>query len=105
MELTRYVLRRFLLSNDNFSSEEFAGTLRETLLQESSDLVDESLLLAEIASQLCFELAYGSPSPWRVEGYNALCDVYNTAHGSQSLQHLGQSGPLIDDLVRTSLTK
>lgn len=58
-----------------------------------------------MAAQLCFELAYGTPSPWRDEGYAALCEVYSTVYGSQSIQNLGRNGPLIGDLATTTFTK
>jgi hypothetical protein len=98
--------QRYLLSFDSIPSEDFATDLRETLLQDSLyDLVDERLLIAEIAARVCVELAYGKPSPWRVYGYGVLCEVYETAHGRQCLQNLGQSGHLIDDLATTVFTK
>lgn len=100
-----YVRQRFLLSNDIFSSKDLAGDLRETILQDSSEFVDEGPLMAEIAARLCFELAYGTPSPWRYIGYVTLFDVYNTAHGCRSLQDLAYSGPLIDELATITFTK
>lgn len=66
----------FLLSDDSFSSENFAGALRETLLQDLGELVEEEPLILEITVQLCFVLAYGSASPWRADGYAALYNLY-----------------------------
>jgi hypothetical protein len=98
--------RRFLLSFGKIPSEDFATDLRETLLQDSLDeLVDERLLIAEIAARVCVELAYGTSSPWRGYGYAVLCEVYDTAHGRQFLQNLGQSGRLIDDLATAVFMK
>jgi hypothetical protein len=94
-----------LLLEDGLSSEHFAGHLRETLLQESSENADERLLIAEIAAQLCFELAYSQSSPWRHYGYEMLFYIYELPHGSQTLQNLGRSGPLIEDLAKTVFTK
>lgn len=96
--------QRFLLANDNFSSEDFAGALRETILQEPSELFNGNALIAEIAAQLCFELAYGTPSPWRYEGYAVLCEVYSTTHGSQNIRNMGRNGSLIGDLATTTIT-
>lgn len=96
---------RFLLSNDNFLSEGFARDLRETLLQDPSELADETPLLGEIVAQLCIELAYGKPSPWRAHGFSIMLVSAYDIPGRQCIQNLGCSGPLIDDLATTTPTK
>jgi hypothetical protein len=94
----------FLLSDDSFALDDFASDLRETLLQDSLEAIDETFLTAEIATRLCFELAYGMPSaPWRVEGYTALFSMYGTTYG-QILRSLGRDGPLIDNLAITTFS-
>lgn len=52
--------QRDLLSSHGPLSEAVAGNLRETLLQDSSEFIDEKPLIAEIVAQFCFELAYGT---------------------------------------------
>lgn len=102
---THGIWQRSLLSNHGFPSNGFPIVLIETLLQDTLDLVDERLLIAEIASQLCIELAYGLPSPWRDKAYETLCGVYQTGHGGESLQDLGRNGPLIACLASAAFTK
>lgn len=97
--------QRVLLSDQGYSSHSFASHLRESLLQDDSELVDEKPLFAETAAQICLELAYNATSTCRADGYSILCVIYWTLHGSQSLQNLGQSGRLLDDLATTTFTK
>jgi hypothetical protein len=47
-----------LLADDAFAIENFAADLRETLLQDSEP-AEKELLIAEIATRLCIELAHG----------------------------------------------
>jgi hypothetical protein len=85
--------------------EDFACDLIETTLQDPLEVRDEKYLTAEIAAQLCFELAYGTPSaPWRVEGYTTIFSMYGTTY-SQIMRNLGQDGPLIDNLATTTFSK
>jgi hypothetical protein len=105
MRLSGICEERFILSIHSSPSEGFTESLREILLQDSSDLFDEEPLIAEMAAQLCFELAYGTPSPWRVFGYVVLDAIYRTPYGSQSLQNLGQNGHVIDDVAAAVFTK
>ena len=86
-------------------SGNLADDIRETLLQESSEHADERPLIAEVAARLCHELACGTPSSWRVDGYYTLYHVYGTPYGKLSLQDLGRSGPLIGDLAVATFTK
>jgi hypothetical protein len=58
-----------------------------------------------MAAQVCFELAYGTPSSWHDEGFAVLCEVYCIVHGSQSFQDLARSGPLMGDLATTTFMK
>lgn len=78
--------------------EDFAGDLRETLLQDFEDEEPE-FLVAEIATQLCIELAYGIASSWRDEGYGTLWHLYQTSSGKQHLQSLENCGNLMRDLA------
>ena len=94
--------QRYLLANSHFSSENFADTLRETILQDPPDIVHRGPLVAEIVAQFCFELAYNATSPWRDEGYASLNEAYFAAYGSRSIQHLARNGPLIRDLAMTT---
>ena len=94
--------RRYLLANSHFSSEDFADTLRETILQDPPEIVHGGHFVAEIVAQLCFELAYNATSPWRDAGYALLSDAYFTPYGSRSIQHLARNGPLIRDLAMTT---
>lgn len=100
-----YTRQRDLLSNHGSSSEVFVGNLRETLLQDPSELADENPLIAEVVSQLCFELAYNTISPCHATGYATLHNIYRMAHGSHSIQSLGQTSHLIDDLATTTFSK
>jgi hypothetical protein len=89
-----------LLADEATTSADFTSSLRETMLQDPSDLADEAPLVAEVATLLCFELAYSTPMPWHYGGYNALFFLYITPHGKQSLQNLALHGGLIEDLAR-----
>jgi|ERR1700679_2651050 hypothetical protein len=94
--------QRYLLANSHFSSDNFADTLRETILQDPSEIDHGGPLVAEIVAQFCFELAYNATSPWRDEGYALLNEAYFTTYGSRSIQHLARNGPLIRDLAMTT---
>jgi hypothetical protein len=65
-------------------AENLAGNLREILLQDSAP-ADEELLVAEMATSLCIELNYGTPSPWHAHGYDALWYLYQTLFNKQHL--------------------
>jgi hypothetical protein len=91
--------KRYLLADDTFAIENFAGDLRETLLQDSKP-TEKELLVAEIATQLCIELAHGAASPWRYEGFATLWHIYQTMYGKQHLQSLETSGILEDLAMR-----
>ena len=80
------------------ATEEFAGALRETLLQDSEP-ADNDLLIGEMATQLIIELAYGTPSAWRAEGYRMLWHIYQIACVKQHIQFLGKHGDLMKDLA------
>jgi hypothetical protein len=86
-----------LLADDAFAIENFAADLRETLLQDSEP-AEKELLIAEIATRLCIELAHGAPSSWRDEGYWTLWYLYHTPCSKQHLRSLDASGVLIEDL-------
>jgi len=75
------------------------------LLQDFSEFADAELLAAEIAAQLCLELAYGPPSQWRDQGYRTLWYLYWTPHGKHRLQMLARNGTLIKDLARRAFEK
>lgn len=105
MDMNNIWQQRVILSRHGSSSEALACNLREMLLQDSSELFDEGPLITEMATQLCFQLAYGTPSPWYVDGYAILEDIYRTPHGRQSLLNLGQSSHVIDDLAAIAFTK
>ena len=91
--------QRYLLANSHFASENFADTLRETILQDPPEIVHGGPLLGEIVGQFCFELAYNTTSPWHDEGYALLNEAYFTTYGRRSIQHLARNGPLIRDLA------
>jgi len=90
--------QRYLLADDAFGAKNIAGDLRETLLQDSAS-TDKELLVAEMATLICIELAYGTSSPWRDEGYATLWYFYQTSFGKQHLQYLATCGVLMDNLA------
>ena len=92
-----------MLADDASAAENFAGDLRETLLQDAAP-TDEELLVAEMATLLCIELAYGTSSPWRDEGYATLWYLYQTSFGKQHLQYLATCGMLMDDLAERAFS-
>jgi hypothetical protein len=53
---------RQLLTEESATSQDFIDDLRETLLQDPSELVDEEDLVAEMARRVCYELVNGTPS-------------------------------------------
>jgi hypothetical protein len=63
--------QRYLLADDAFAAKNIAGDLQETLLQDSAP-TDKELLVTEMATLLCIELAYGTSSPWHDGGYVSL---------------------------------
>ena len=91
--------KRNLLAENDCAAENLAGDLREILLQDSAP-ADEELLVAEMATSLCIELAYGTSSPWRAHGYDALWYLYQTPFGKQHLQYLETCGVLMHDLAK-----
>jgi hypothetical protein len=95
---------RDLLQPDSGSSTTFAVNIRETLLQEV-DPADEDLLDSEFAAQLCYELAFGAPSPWRYRGYGTLVDIYRTDTGKKCLQELDYMGELIGHLANKAFAR
>jgi hypothetical protein len=90
------VTNRYLLQYNTPATQDFASDLRETLLQEEE--LAEELLLVEIATRLCIELAYGPQSVWRSEGYEALWNLYQTLCCKQHLQSLDMCGILMKDM-------
>ena len=90
---------RQLLKEDGAASQEFVDDLRETLLQEPSELFEEELLMAEIATRICYELANGASSPWHYQGYKTLWAIYNTPIGRGCLLDLVQIGDLLKNLA------
>ena len=91
---------RYLLQDNTPATQDFASNLRETLLQEEE--LAEELLLAEIATRLCIELAYGPQSVWRSKGYEALWNLYQTLCCKQHLQSLDTCGVLMEDMAKRS---
>jgi hypothetical protein len=90
---------RYLLADNDFAAKNLAGDLREILLQDSAS-ADEELLIAEMATSLCIELAYRPASPWHATGYNTLWNLHHTPFGKQHLQYLETCGVLMDDLAK-----
>jgi hypothetical protein len=89
-----------LLASEGFASGDFAGELRETLLLNSSELTDEESLAAEVAVQLCHELAYGNPSPWRWQGYAHLWYLYGAPVVKRRFLKLAREGkPVIKEFM------
>ena len=97
-----FLEERLLLNAYPSACAGFASDLREILLQERYQEDDEEALLLDCVMQICYELAYGAPSPWRPEGYKALTRLYRTSIGLQVLQALGRRGNLIERLSRTA---
>jgi len=89
-----------LLSDGGATSQEFVDHLRETLLQDPSELVEEVDLVAEIAIRICYELANGTPSPWHFQGYKTLWAIYLTPIGKRCLQDLVRTGDLVQKLAK-----
>jgi hypothetical protein len=96
-------LNRYLLGNEHLESLRFTNDLRETLLQDPLEPDGDELLMVELVAQLCNELAYSDPSPWRYQGYRALWAVYNAPYGRQGLLNLARNGVLIEDLATRAL--
>jgi hypothetical protein len=96
---------RLLLNTYASTCAGFASDLREIMLQERYEEDDEAALLFDIVLQVCYELAYGAPSPWRTEGYEAFWRLYRTNIGSQVLQELGRRSNLIKTLSSTALER
>jgi hypothetical protein len=94
-----YNRKRYLLTQNDRAAENFAGDLREILLQDAAP-ADEELLVAEMTTSLCIELAYGTSSPWRAEGYFILWDLYQVSFGKKHLQYLTTCGVLMEDLAK-----
>lgn len=92
-------LIRQLLVDEHAASQDFADSLRETLLQDSSWPVEEKDLVAELTAQICYELAYATSSPWHYQGYKTLWALYHTVTGQHCLRSLVQNGDLIKDLA------
>lgn len=88
-----------LLEDSHCAWDGDARDFREVLLQDPLDLVDERHFIAEMAMQLCFELAYDAPSRHRAELYRALWLLYVSAHRSVCVRTLGLSGTLMEDLA------
>jgi hypothetical protein len=105
MSISVRVFPLFLLADESSTSGGFADDLRETLLQESSELAEEAPLAAEIALQLCFELTYGAQSSWRWQGYAHLCYLYGAPLVKQRFQNLARQGMLIEDFMRRVFDK
>jgi hypothetical protein len=83
--------------------QDFVNDLRETLLQDPLELVEEEeYLMAEVAVRICYELANGIPSLWRYQGYKTLWALYNTPIGRHCLQDLVRTGDLIKKLARNA---
>lgn len=87
-------------------SEEFVSDFREVLLQNRSDGGDDDeWVMAELISQLCFELAFASASSWRHECYLALHFLYRTSIGRKHLRRLGKNSVLIENLARRAFDR
>lgn len=84
---------------------EVARDLRESMLQEPSDVIDDELLMREISEQICFALAYGPFSPWRIYGFMALVVLCNISSGRMHLQHLEYNGTLMQDIAKRIFQK
>jgi len=93
------ILSRYLLADEDVESQFLGGNLREGLLQDPSDSSDEDSLMAEIAAQICFGLAYGPPSPWRLYGFLAVENLLSIPRVKQWLHNLGRDGVLIKDMA------
>lgn len=83
-----------MVSAQSDSNKEFSESLRATLLQESLDLTDESLL-SEVIAQTVNELAYGVQSPMRWTAFAGLRRLYGLPFGCQYMEMLGHhNGPM-----------
>jgi hypothetical protein len=59
--------------------------------------------MAEIATQICYELTNGTPSPWHYQGYKTLWAIYYTPISKHCLHNLVQIGGLLENLVTRAL--
>jgi len=90
-----------LLTDEDAASQDFVDDMRETLLQDPSDLVEEEEgLVAEIATRICYELANGTSSPWHYHGYKTLWALYLMSIGRFCLQDLVRTGDLLEKLAK-----
>ncbi|KIM79891.1 hypothetical protein PILCRDRAFT_10061 [Piloderma croceum F 1598] len=89
-----------LLADEGPATQDFVADLRETLLQDPLELVEEEEhLVAEIAVRICYELTNGIPSLWRYQGYKTLWALYKTPIGRHCLQYLVRTGGLVKKLA------
>jgi hypothetical protein len=93
---------RQLLADEGDKSQDFVNDLRETLLQDPIEPLEEEPLVAEIATQICYELAHSIPSPWHHQGYKTLWALYYTPIGRNCLQALACKGDLVDKSARNA---
>jgi hypothetical protein len=94
-------VNRQLLTDEGPATQDFVEDLRETLLQDPLELVEEEEhLVAEIAVRICYELTNGIPSSWRYQGYKTLWALYKTPIGRHCLQDLVRTGDLVKKLAR-----
>jgi hypothetical protein len=99
VNLTGWVNRQ-LLTDEGPATQDFVEDLRETLLQDPLELVEEEEhLVAEIAVRICYELTNGIPSSWRYQGYKTLWALYKTPIGRHCLQDLVRTGDLVKNLA------
>lgn len=97
--LTIFTMGRGLLLKRRAGTDTIARSLRETLLQDPLDSVDEDSLLEEIAAQICFELAYGPSLNWWSQGFVVLSELYTVPRGRKRLIELGQNATLMRDMA------
>jgi hypothetical protein len=88
------ILSRYLLADKDVESQ-----ISEGFLQDPSDSSDEDSLMAEIAAQICFELAYGPPSPLWLYGFLVVENILSIPCAKQWLHNLGRDGVLIKDMA------
>ena len=81
------------------SYDGFAMNLRETLLQDSMNLAEESLVV-EVAAQIVIELIHGTPSPSKISGFLALSALYHLPQCWRYMQSLGRCGGPMHNLAR-----
>lgn len=86
-------------SRSRHENEAFALNLRETLLQDSIDLAEDSLV-AEVAAQVVTELTHEAHSLLQTSGFQALLDLYRLPYGQRYLRSLGRDDGPMHELAR-----